>query len=55
MMVWFFAVNVVLILISTIKSSDNEILGNNMLVIGGLIAVAIFILAIGIFGLILVM
>lgn len=35
----------------TIKSSDNEILGNNGLVIGGLIAVAIFILAIGIFGL----
>ena len=35
----------------TVKSSDNEILGNNRLVIGGLIAVAIFILAIGIFGL----
>lgn len=35
----------------TIKSSDNEILGNNRLVIGGLIAVAIFILAIGIFSL----
>lgn len=35
----------------TIKSSDNEILGNNGLVIGGLIAVAIFILAIGIFSL----
>lgn len=34
-----------------IKSSDNEILGNNKLVISGFIAVAIFILVIGIFSL----
>ena len=34
-----------------IKSSDNEILGNNKLVISGFIAVVIFILVIGIFSL----